>query len=122
LYIYQQLRGWTGSWCDIIVLNAHVPIEDKIDDVKDEELEHVFDKIPKYHKTILLGDFNAKVGTEDIFKPTTGNESLHKISSDNGVRIVNFSISKNLIVKNTMFLHCNIYKFTWMSPDGNTHN
>jgi len=22
----------------------------------------------------LLGDFNAKVGTEDIFKPTIGNE------------------------------------------------
>jgi hypothetical protein len=33
---------------------------------------------------ILLGDFNAKVGREDIFKPTTGNESLHKISNDNG--------------------------------------
>jgi hypothetical protein len=34
---------------------------------------------------ILLGDFNAKVGREDIFKPTTGNESLHEISNDNGV-------------------------------------
>jgi hypothetical protein len=27
---------------------------------------------------ILLGDFNAKVGREDTFKPTTGNESLHE--------------------------------------------
>jgi hypothetical protein len=25
---------------------------------------------------ILLGDFNAKVGEEDIFKPTIGNENL----------------------------------------------
>jgi hypothetical protein len=24
-----------GSWCHIIVLNVHAPIEDKIDDVKD---------------------------------------------------------------------------------------
>ena len=32
---------------------------------------------------ILLGDFNAKVGQEDIFKPTVGKESLHKISNDN---------------------------------------
>jgi hypothetical protein len=39
---------------------------------------------PKYHTKILL-DFNAKVGREDIFKPTIGNESLHKISKDNGV-------------------------------------
>jgi hypothetical protein len=45
---------------------------------------------------ILLGDFSAKVDTEDIFKPTTGNESSHKISDDNGVIVVNFATSKNL--------------------------
>jgi hypothetical protein len=71
---------------------------------------------------VLLGDFNAKVGREEIFKPTIGNESLHEISNDNGVRIVNFATSKNLIVKSTMFPHRNIYKFTWTSPDGKTHN
>jgi hypothetical protein len=35
----------------------------------DGELEHVFDKLPKYHMKRLLGDFNVKVGREDIFKP-----------------------------------------------------
>jgi hypothetical protein len=38
---------------------------------------------------ILLGDFNAKVGREDIFNPTVGNESLHQGSNDNIIRIVN---------------------------------
>jgi 23S rRNA C2498 (ribose-2'-O)-methylase RlmM len=68
-----------GSWCHIIVLNVHAPTKDKIDDVKEsyEELERVFGKFPKYHMKILLLDFNAKVGREDIFKPTIGNESLH---------------------------------------------
>jgi hypothetical protein len=47
-----------------------------------EELECVFDKFPKYHMKILLGDFNAKVGREDIFKPTIGNKCLHEISND----------------------------------------
>jgi hypothetical protein len=50
-------------------------LEDKTDDVKDsfsEGLESIFDKFPKYHMKILLGDFNAKVGREDIFKPTLG--------------------------------------------------
>jgi endonuclease/exonuclease/phosphatase family metal-dependent hydrolase len=107
-----------GRWCQVIVLNVHAPTEDKTD----EELERVFDKFPKYHMKILLGDFNAKVGREDIFKPTSGNESLHKISNDSGVRIVNFATSKNLRVKSTMFLHCNIYKYTWKSPDGKTQN
>jgi hypothetical protein len=47
---------------------------------------NVFDKVPKYHMKILLGDFSAKVGREDIFKPTIGNESLHEITNDNGIR------------------------------------
>jgi hypothetical protein len=58
-------------------------------------VEHVFDKFPKYHMKILLRDFNPKLGREDIFKPTVGNESLHEISNDNGVGLVNFATYKN---------------------------
>ena len=64
-----------------------------------------FYHFPKYHMKIILGDFNAKVGRDTIFKPTIGNESLHQYSNDKGVRIVNFATSKNLVVKNTMFPH-----------------
>jgi hypothetical protein len=107
------------------VLNVHDPTEDKIDDITDrfyEELEQVFDKFPRYHMKILLADFNAKVGREDIFKPNIGNESLHEISNDNGIRAVNLDTSKNLTVKSTTFPHHNIHKVTWKSPDGKTHN
>jgi hypothetical protein len=92
-------------------------------DVKDnyEELERVFDIFPKYHTRILLGDYNAEVGREEIFKPTIGNESLQENSNDNGVRLINFAASKNLRLKSTMFPHHNIHKCTWMSPDGKTH-
>jgi hypothetical protein len=54
---------------------------------------------------ILSGYFIAKVGREDISKPVIGNESLHEASNDNGVRAVNFAISKNLIVKSTTFIN-----------------
>jgi hypothetical protein len=114
-----------GRWCDIIVLNVHAPTEDKDDDIKDsfyEELEHVFDQFPKCHMKILLGDFNAKVVREDISKPIIGNESLHEASNDNGVRVVNFATSKNLIVKSATFPHRDIHKHTWTSPDDVTHN
>jgi hypothetical protein len=69
-----------GCWCDMIVLNIRAPTEDKTDDMKNtlyEELVCVFNKFPTSHMNILLGDFNAKVGGEDIFKPTFGNKSLH---------------------------------------------
>jgi hypothetical protein len=95
-------------------LNVHAPTEDKDDDIKDSffaELEQVFDQFPRYHMKMLLGDFNAKVGREDIFKPIIGNDSLHEASNDNGIRAVNFATSKNLIVKST-FPHCNIHKHT----------
>jgi hypothetical protein len=117
---YITLRG---RWCDVIVLNVHAPTEDKCDDTKDriyEELEGVFDQFPKYHMKILSGDFNAKVGREDIFKPTVGNESLHETSNDNRVRVVNFATSKNLVVKSTMFPHRKIHKYTLTF--GKTHN
>jgi hypothetical protein len=67
---------------------------------------------------ILLGDFNAKVGREDIFKPSIGNESLHEI----GIGLVNFATSINLRVKSTMFPHRNNHKYIWTSPDGKSHN
>jgi hypothetical protein len=51
----------------------------------------VSDKFPKYHTKILLADFSAQVGREDIFKLAIGNESLHEISTDNGVIVVNFA-------------------------------
>jgi hypothetical protein len=70
---------------------------------------------------ILSGDCSAKVGKEDIFKPTVGNESLHKIGDDNGVGVVNFHTSKNPTFRSTVFPHHNIHKFTLTSLDGKTH-
>ena len=71
---------------------------------------------------ILLDDFNAKLGRENIFKLIVGIECLHQASKHNGVRIVNFATSKNLHVKSNMFTHHNIHRYTWTSPDGKTHN
>jgi exonuclease III len=108
-----------------VVLNVHSPTEDKTDGVKNRfygELERVFDKFPKYHMKILLGDFNAKICREDVSKPTIWNENLHEISNDNVIRVVNFATSKDLTVKSTMFPHRRIHKYTWTSADGKTHN
>jgi hypothetical protein len=114
-----------GCWCYIIILNVHDPTEGKIDDVKDsfyEKLECVFDKFPKHNTKILLREFNTRVVNKDIFKPTTGNESLHEIHNHKQVRVVHFSLYKNLTVKSSIFPHYNIYIFTCTSPDGKTNN
>jgi exonuclease III len=85
--------GLRGRCCNIVVFNVHAPREKKIDDSKDEFYEAlvvVFDHVTKYRLKILLGDFNAKLEKEDIFKPAIGNESLNQDSNDNGGRIVKF--------------------------------
>jgi hypothetical protein len=55
---------------------------------------------------ILLGDFNAILGREGIFKPTIGNESLNQVNNNDKV------------VKSKLFTHRNIHKYTWTSADG----
>jgi hypothetical protein len=114
-----------GRWCDIIDLKVHAPTEDKTDHDKDtfyEELERVFGKFPKYQLKIVLGDLSGKLGKEDIIKSIIGNESLHEIINDNGVRLVNFATSQNFRVKSTMLPHHNIHKYIWRSTGGKTHN
>jgi hypothetical protein len=103
-----------GHWIHIIVLNVSAPTEYEIDNVKDscyEELEYIFHKFPKYHMKLLLGDLNAKVGREDIFRSAIGKENLHKISKDNAIRIVNVATFK-ILVKIRVSPHHSIHKYT----------
>jgi hypothetical protein len=103
-----------GHCCKSIVLNVHAPTEDKIDDKNIsfyEGLDCVLDKFPKYCIKIMLRYLNAKVVRENIFKPATGNDCLHKISNGNGVILAHFATSKNLTVKNTMLPYRNIHTF-----------
>jgi hypothetical protein len=111
-----------GCWFNFVI-NVYASCEDKSDDVKDrfyEELECVFDQFPMYDVIILLGDFNVKVGRDSIFKLTIGNESLHEINNDTGVRVVNVATSTNVVLRSTIFPHCNIHKYTRTSPEGKT--
>jgi hypothetical protein len=119
LYVWesdQQLRRYNlyssrilyitvrGCWCDT-VLNVLAP------NIKATNQKIASSR--KYRMKInFLGNFDVKVGTEYIFKPTVGNESLREVRNDNGVRVVNFATPRNLIVKSVMFTHRNILKYT----------
>jgi hypothetical protein len=58
------------------------------------------------------------LGIESVFKPTIGNDSLHETSNDNGVRVVNFATSENIVVKSTVVPHRKIHSYILTSPDG----
>jgi hypothetical protein len=72
-----------GCWCNIIDLNVQAP---------NVKIRHAFYQFPRYDTNILLGNFNVKVGREDIFKQPIGNVSPHGTSNENGVRVANSAI------------------------------
>ena len=77
---------------------------------------------PKRDVKIILGDLNAKIGQEEVYRPIIGKYSVHTLSNDNGIRLIDFACSKNMVVASTLFNHTDIHKMTWRSPDGPTYN
>lgn len=114
-----------GKFFNLSIINAHAPIEDANDEIKEEfydSLARTYDECPTNDIKIIAGDFNAKIGKEDAFGQTIGKHSLHEESNDNGVRTITFAASRNMVVSSTLFDHKSVHKGTWTSPDAKTCN
>jgi len=99
---------------------VRAPTEEKDDDEKDnfyQDLDQIYE-CPKRDVKIIIGDLNAKMGQEEMYRPIIGKYSLHILSIDNGIRLTNFACSKNMVVASTLLNHKDIHKMTWRSPDG----
>jgi len=72
--------------------------------------------------TIVMGDFNAKVGKEPFTTPSAGKMGLHDTSDSNGLRLLNLAAAHNLKIGGTLFKHKLIHLGTWRSTDGRTVN
>ncbi|XP_025421560.1 uncharacterized protein LOC112691510 [Sipha flava] len=116
-----SLLTMKAHFFEITFINVHAPSEDKPQEEKDDfyvNLDLTLNALPQYRIKIVLGDLNAKIGKEAVFRPIIGSHSLHETTNDNGLRLIDFACGNGLVVKSTMFPHKNIYKGTWMSPDG----
>lgn len=114
-----------GKFSNITIINAYAPTEQGSEESKDkfyEDLECLYDQIPEYDTKILVGDFNAKIGREDVFLSIIGKHSKHEKTLEDGLRLITFATAKSMVVKSTIFSFKTIYKGTWKSPDGRTIN
>jgi hypothetical protein len=79
-----------GLWSDIF-MNVHASDGSKSDHIKDsfyKELVCLKNTQRTSSSSFLFELFSTGIWREDIFKPTARNESLHKISINDGVRVV----------------------------------
>ncbi|KAF0753170.1 ribosome biogenesis protein TSR3 isoform X1 [Aphis craccivora] len=99
---YGKLLTIEALYFNISFVNGNAPTEEKPQEKKDEfydNLEHTLNEIPRNRIRIVLGDFNAKLGKEIIFRSTVGIHSLHDVTSENGFRLIDFASGGGLIVK-----------------------
>ncbi|XP_065572379.1 craniofacial development protein 2-like [Artemia franciscana] len=123
-YIIDQ-RAEAKIFAKLTVIIVYAPTNDTVDQAKDDfyrVLSNVVAK-PHWHNIVTLcGDFNAKVRRDASYAPAIlGKHGLGGIN-DNGVRLIDFCATHELIVSVSWFPHKQIHKYTWNSPDGVTRN
>lgn len=114
-----------GKFKNYSLICAHAPTNESDDTVKDEfyeQLSRTYNECPGHDIKVILGDLNAKIGREEIFRPTIGKYSLHEETNENGLRVIDFATEKGMVVRSTFFMHKKIHLATWESPDGKTRN
>ena len=73
------------------------------------------------HLTIVIGDFNGKVGVSDTACNTFGKFGLGA-RNRNGGYLVDFAVAHQLSIMNTFFKKRPERKWTWMGPNGSVKN
>ena len=80
------------------------------------QLREVLSQVPKKDKLILTGDFNARVGCEqDKWEGIIGPHGTGKCNS-NGELLLALCSEYGLVITNTIFMHREHHKVTWMHP------
>ena len=69
----------------------------------------------------MMGDLNAKVGSENVNNESDGKGKM-LIQNDNEERLTEWFAFNNMIIGGTIFPHRNIQKLTWTSPNGQDQN
>lgn len=103
----------------ITIISVYAPTLDSSDEAKDEfyeSLDLALRTVPINDKILLIGDFNAHVGSSSsVWNGTLGKHGIAKMNS-NGLRLLTLCSEHQLCITNTVFQPPNIHKGTWMHP------
>ena len=81
-----------------------------------EDLQDLLELTPKKDVLFIIGDWNAKVGSQET-PGVTGKFGLG-MRNEAGQRLIEFFQENALVVANTLFQQHKRRLYTWTSPDG----
>ena len=81
-----------------------------------EDLQDLLELTPKKDVLFIIGDWNAKVGSQET-PGVTGKFGLG-VQNEVGQRVTEFCQENALVIANTHFQQHNRRLYTWASPDG----
>ena len=85
-----------------------------------EDLQDLLELTPKKDVLFIIGDWNAKVGSQQIHG-LTGKFGLG-VQNETGQRLTEFCQENPLVIANTLFQQHSRRLYTWTSPDGQYQN
>ena len=81
-----------------------------------EDLQDLLELTPKKDVLFIIGDWNAKVGSQET-PGVTGKFGLG-VQNEAGQKLIEFCQEKALVIANTVFQQHKRRLYMWMSPDG----
>ena len=81
-----------------------------------EDPQYLLELTPKKDVLFMIGDWNAKVGSQDI--PGVAGKFSLGVQNEAGQRLTEFCQENALIIANTLFQQHNRWLYTWILPDG----
>ena len=85
-----------------------------------EDLQDLLELTPKKDVLLIIGEWNAKVGSQET-PGVTGKFGLG-IQNEAGQRLIEFCQENALDIANTLFQHHKRRLYTWTSPDDQHRN
>ena len=82
-----------------------------------EELQDLLELTPKKDVLFIIGDWNAKVGSQSLLPGVTGKFGFG-VQNEAGQSLIEFRQENALVIANTLFQQHKRRLYTWTSPDG----
>ena len=85
-----------------------------------EDLQDLLELIPQKDVLFTIGDWNAKVGSQET--PGVTGKSVLGVQNEAGQRLIEFCRENTLVTANTLFQQHKRRFYTWTSPNGQHRN